>query len=79
MEHEGEPKKRWYDSLPVSKFTLVGLVWLLGAKFFLKSGFARRFPELAVAAFCVLTLAALAIAILMPAKPKEDDGDSPKQ
>jgi hypothetical protein len=78
MEHEKEAKKKWYDSLPVSKFTLVGFVWVLGTMCIRKSGFARRFPELAVAAFCVLTLAALVIAILMPAKPKEDDGDSPK-
>jgi len=70
-----EPRRKWYDSLPVSKFTVVAMIWLLGTSFLLKSQFMRRFPEIAVVGWCVLTVCLLALAILMPAKARNDDDE----
>jgi hypothetical protein len=81
LENNQQPKddpkndrRKWYDSLPVSKFTLVGIIWVLGSSFLLKSTLLNGFPlGVRAVGFFVLTVSLLVLVILMPAKRKEDD------
>jgi hypothetical protein len=80
MAESGQPKgngeqveKKWYNSLPGSKFGLIGLAWVLGFRLLIKSTLMRRYPDAAVVAFCALTVALLILAIVTPAKTLPDD------